>query len=69
MKAGGENEADQIGERILDISRSKRALNREIRAEQEKRIVVRIAVQSGVECRKQYITIRVKRNENIRAEK
>ena len=65
----GKNGADQSGARRSDRSRAKRALNRERTADQEEQSVVRRAGQSGVECRKQYINIRVKRSEQIRAEK
>ena len=65
----GENGADQSGSRRSERRRAKRALNREIREEQEERSVVRRAGRSVVEYRKQYINIRVKRSEQIRAEK
>ena len=60
---------DQSGERRSERSRAKRALNRERRSEQEEKIVVRISGRSGVECINQYITIRLNRSKQIRAEK
>ena len=69
MKAIGENWEDQHGARRLERSREKRALNREIRAEKEERSVVRRSGRIEVECRKQYITIKVNSIKQIRANK
>ena len=60
---------DQSGERRSERSRPKRALNRERGADQEERSIVRRARRSGVDCRKHYITIIVKRSDQIRADK
>ena len=65
----GRIRVDQEDQRGSERIRGKRALNREIRADQEERSVVRRAGWSGVGCSKQYITIRVKRIKNIREDK
>ena len=67
MGVGGDG-AGQSGSRRSESIRAKRALNIEIRADQEERSVVRRAGWSGVGCSK-YITIRVKRIKNIREDK
>ena len=45
------------------------ALNRGRRAEQEEQSAVRREGRSGVECRKQYTNIRIKRSKQIRVDK